>query len=222
MRIQLSVHPTLRPRVTLLLLSRVGLRVRERVRERVRTGRPLKTTDKDLQVPVLPVKVRGLRYLVGGTGAAGGALFPSYIPQSTAAFPLSFQFNHTVHVSSATTTPGVAAADSIKTLGQHIREILDQELDHAGAMLFKKMPHIKSAEDFSDLMAAIGYSQFDYSGVNGVPRNLFDILADSALHSDMNDIVVKLIVHATTIVQLISYSLYLSVSVSVSTSLSLM
>lgn len=126
--------------------------------ETVLAEQPIRATDSDLHTPLLPVAVRGRKYLVGASGTAGGALFPSYIPQSTAEFPLSFVFS-----SSAQSTT-VSAPERINTLGKHIRQLIDKELPAAGAMLFKKMPNIHSASDFSALMTSIGYSQFDYSG----------------------------------------------------------
>jgi hypothetical protein len=46
----------------------------------------------------------------------------------------------------------------------HIRKILDSELTACGALLFKKIPGVCSANDFGALITAMGYSTFDYSG----------------------------------------------------------
>jgi len=118
-----------------------------------------------------PVAVRGKQYLVGGTGTAGGALFPSFIPQTTSQFPQTYSFKTPSSpspppssLSSSSVNDKLDRKESIIKLGKNIREIIELELKSKGALLFKEMPNIVSADDFSCLMASIGYSTFNYSG----------------------------------------------------------
>lgn len=120
---------------------------------------PVRATDDDLDINPIPVKVRGRKYLVGSTGKAGGSLMPSFIPRCTASFPRTFKFSN----ASTTTTD-----EAIEMLGKHIRNIIETQLTEVGALLFKQMPHVRDAKDFSKLMASIGYSPMDYAGGTSV------------------------------------------------------
>lgn len=118
---------------------------------------PIRACSNDLNGASYPVAIRGKKYLVGGVGAAGGALFPAFIPQGTADFPLTFKFP------GSNNTPS-DQSELICSVAAHIRKILDSELTACGALLFKKIPGVCSANDFGALITAMGYSTFDYSG----------------------------------------------------------
>ena len=115
---------------------------------------PIRVNVVPIQLP--PVVVRGRKYLAGASSSAGGALFPSFIPQSSTDFPRMYEFessNTTIHNN-----------ELINKLGKNIRRVIDAELGTAGALLFKKMPGVKSAAEFSEVMTSLGYSTLDYSG----------------------------------------------------------
>lgn len=137
-------------------------------------GQYVPMTPSDVVPPLhglYPVAVRGRRYLAGSNGNAGGALLPSFIPQSTIDFPKTYKFysssssnNQALDLRSTPSNSSSTVDELRNHIGQSIRHVIDSSLVSEGALLFKSVPTIKTTQDFSDLMTSIGYPQFDYTG----------------------------------------------------------